>query len=78
MIDKAKTHDINALLGYRAQAPHAIKAHPEDDHLMPFYVALGAADENYDARVLNDSYEFGNLAMTALRFYDQGDIATAA
>lgn len=78
MIDRTLSHSEADLMAYRDEAPFATRAHPEDDHLMPFYVALGAADENYDARVLNDSYEFGNLAMTALRFYDQGDLATAA
>ena len=78
MVDKVKTHDINALLDYRAQAPHAIKAHPEDDHLMPFYVALGAATDGYTPDLIHDSYEFGNLAMTALRFYDQDNAKAAA
>ena len=78
MVDKVKAHDIDALLEYRNRAPHAILAHPEDDHLMPFYVALGAARDDFTAELLHDSYEFGNLAMTALRFYDQGDLKIAA
>lgn len=78
MINKVKSHDIDALLDYRVRAPHARMAHPQDDHLMPFYVALGAASDDFTANLLHDSYEFGNLAMTALRFYDQGEIKTAA
>lgn len=77
MIDKVKARDIDALLSYRAQAPHAVLAHPEDDHLMPFYVALGAASDDFDADLIHDSYEFGNLAMTALRFYDHGEVKAA-
>ncbi|MFH1804470.1 MAG: class III extradiol ring-cleavage dioxygenase [Pseudomonadota bacterium] len=68
MIDHMVARDIDSLLDYRARAPHAVRAHPEDDHLMPFFVALGAADANYDGHILHDSYEFGTLAMTALRF----------
>jgi 4,5-DOPA dioxygenase extradiol len=78
MIDKVKAHDIDALLNYRSLAPHATLAHPEDDHLMPFYVALGAASNGFEPELLHDSYEFGNLAMTALRFYDHGEQKPAA
>ena len=78
MLGKLATRDIDALLDYRAQAPHAALAHPEDDHLMPFYVALGAADEGFMPETLHDSFEFGNLAMTALRFDDPQSIQQAA
>ena len=78
MVEKVKAHDIDALLDYRSLAPHAAMAHPEDDHLMPFYVALGAASDDFEPDLLHDSYEFGNLAMTALRFHDQGDVKSAA
>mgnify|MGYP003115265850 CR=1 FL=1 len=78
MVEKTRTHDIDALLDYRKRAPHAKMAHPEDDHLMPFYVALGAASDGFTPDLIHNSYEFGNLAMTAVRFYDQGAIKTAA
>ncbi len=78
MVEKVKAHDIDALLDYRSLAPHAAMAHPEDDHLMPFYVALGAASDDFEPDLLHDSYEFGNLAMTALRFHDQGSVKSAA
>ena len=70
MVNAASQHDIENLLSYRSKAPHARMAHPYDDHLMPFYVALGAANPHYDCKTLHHSIEFGNLAMTALRFYD--------
>ncbi|MBC07924.1 class III extradiol ring-cleavage dioxygenase [Thalassospira sp.] len=78
MLKKIEAGDIDALLDYRDTAPGAKMAHPEDDHLMPLYVALGAAPEGFAAKVLHNSYEFGNLAMTALRFYDQDELKTAA
>jgi len=37
------TGDTRRLADYRAQAPFARRAHPTDEHLLPFYVALGAA-----------------------------------
>ena len=35
--------DMPALLDYRRLAPAAVRAHPQEDHLLPLYVALGAA-----------------------------------
>ncbi|WP_085592744.1 class III extradiol ring-cleavage dioxygenase [Thalassospira sp. MCCC 1A01428] len=78
MVENTKQHDIDTLLAYRSKAPHARMAHPHDDHLMPFYVALGAADDHYICKTLHHSIEFGNLAMTALRFYDQETSIKAA
>lgn len=37
-----KSGDVPALLDYRQRAPHAARAHPDEDHLLPFYVAMGA------------------------------------
>jgi 4,5-DOPA dioxygenase extradiol len=35
--------DIEALWDYRQRAPHAQRAHPSEDHLLPLFTALGAA-----------------------------------
>lgn len=35
--------DKAALLAYRQQAPHAVRAHPTDEHFATIYFALGAA-----------------------------------
>ena len=35
--------DLPTLLDYRAQAPHASRAHPTDEHFLTVYFALGAA-----------------------------------
>jgi len=37
--------DTAALLDYRRQAPQAARAHPTEEHLLPLFVALGAAGE---------------------------------
>ncbi|PKR53349.1 DODA-type extradiol aromatic ring-opening family dioxygenase [Thalassospira marina] len=78
MVSHTNNHDVEGLLAYRNNAPHARMAHPHDDHLMPFYVALGAADDTYVSKTIHHSVEFGNLAMTALRFYDQETSREAA
>jgi 4,5-DOPA dioxygenase extradiol len=35
--------DVETLLHYRQQAPDGVRAHPTEEHLLPLFVALGAA-----------------------------------
>lgn len=68
------TGDTTRLADYRAQAPYARRAHPTDEHLLPFYVALGAAlgpeDQAGDASVARvaDEVTYGVLAMDTFVF----------
>lgn len=66
--DKAAAGDIDALVDYVAQAPEATRAHPADDHFLPFFVALGAAGEGARGERIHASIEYGALAMDAYRF----------
>lgn len=51
-------HDVAALQHYRRDAPGAIDAHPTDEHLLPLFVALGAAGERFDAqRIFGGVYD---------------------
>ncbi|MDH3195443.1 MAG: dioxygenase [Hyphomicrobiales bacterium] len=59
--------DTDALLDYRRQAPFAVENHPTDEHLMPLFVALGAAREAAAGTRIHESVEFGLLAMDAYR-----------
>lgn len=60
--------DLPALLDYRRQAPYAEWAHPTDEHLLPFYVALGAADEGAPHHGLaGDTWE-GSMITNAFLF----------
>lgn len=60
--------DIPALLDYRRQAPGARQAHPQDDHLLPFFVALGAAGPGPHSRRLHAGIDDFVLAMDTFRF----------
>lgn len=60
--------DRTALLDYRTRAPHAAHAHPTEEHLLPFFVALGAGREGTPGRPLHHSYTYGSLAMDAYAF----------
>jgi len=59
--------DREALLDYRAKAPHAALMHPTDEHWLPFYIAAGAGGLA-GARRLHDDVTYGSLAMDAYAF----------
>jgi 4,5-DOPA dioxygenase extradiol len=59
--------DWPALFEYRAQAPHAVLMHPTDEHLLPFFVAAGAAG-GAGGRRIHASLTFGDLGMDAYGF----------
>ena len=40
--DAVVARDVEALVDYRRLAPHAIRAHPTEEHYLPLLVALGA------------------------------------
>ena len=56
------------LLGYRTRAPHAVENHPTEEHLLPLYVALGAAGPGATGRHLHRSSTYGVLRMDAYAF----------
>jgi 4,5-DOPA dioxygenase extradiol len=60
--------DVEALLDYRRQAPFAERAHPTDEHLLPLYVALGAAGAKARAERIDAGIDLGFLAMDIYRF----------
>jgi 4,5-DOPA dioxygenase extradiol len=57
-----------ALLDYRNRAPFAVRNHPTYEHLLPLYVAMGAAGETPKAQRLHGSYQYGVLAMDMYAF----------
>ncbi|KAI0559057.1 dioxygenase [Gracilaria domingensis] len=63
-----KVCNVDNLLHYRDKAPFAKDNHPTDDHLMPLYVAMGAAGGEFKGRKIHESFDFGILAMDAWEF----------
>ncbi len=66
--DATDRGDLDALLNYRALAPHAEANHPSDEHLLPFFAALGAGPQGKGKR-LHASLDNGVLAMDNYGFW---------
>lgn len=43
MGEKIALNDIDSLINYRTQSQYGLRAHPSEDHILPLFVALGAA-----------------------------------
>ena len=68
MSEKIAKGDLASLADYRAHAPHALQNHPTDEHLLPLFVALGAAEDISQSQHLNPVMTFGMLGMDAWLF----------
>lgn len=58
--------EVEKLINYRRETPTGAMAHPSEDHILPLFVALGAAAVT-DARAtaLHRSFAHGSLSMAA-------------
>ncbi|WP_263262843.1 class III extradiol ring-cleavage dioxygenase [Pseudomonas sp. RIT-PI-S] len=65
MIGKLGAGDLEALLDYRRQAPHAARNHPSDEHLLPLYFAMGAGGR---FGIAHQGFTLGSLGMDIYRF----------
>lgn len=68
---RVEAGDIEGLLEYRTRAPGATEAHPTEEHLLPFYVALGAAGANFSAETVYSGVEHDMLVMDAYAFWPE-------
>lgn len=60
--------DKQALQRWRELAPHATRAHPTPEHLLPLFVAYGAAGEGAAVERFDAGVDSGVLAMDAFVF----------
>ncbi|MFA5170473.1 MAG: class III extradiol ring-cleavage dioxygenase [Sulfuriferula sp.] len=60
---RVAARDVDGLLDYRS-APYGADAHPSEEHFLPFFVALGAADGDISLR-FRPRFTYGALAMDA-------------
>lgn len=67
MKEKLDTNQHDALLRYRTEAPFAVLNHPTEEHILPLFVAMGAAGPT-NVEHLHSSHAYGVLAMDAYAF----------
>ncbi len=67
MRDAVARGDRDALLDWQARAPHAQRAHPTPEHLLPLFWALGGAAGDA-AELFDGGVHYGMLAMDAWSF----------
>ena len=70
LVDVLARGDAGSLLRYRALSPYPERAHPRPDHLMPLFVALGAAGPAATGRVLHQSWARGDMSMAVFELAD--------
>lgn len=68
LADALQSRRTEDLVDYRARAPHAVRNHPTDEHLIPLFVALGAGDPGGKTQRLHSSIDSGVISMDAYRF----------
>jgi 4,5-DOPA dioxygenase extradiol len=66
MADRAAQEGVEDLADYRRLAPGAERAHPTEEHLMPFFVALGAG--GLPAQRMALGFDMGSLGMDCYAF----------
>ncbi|AXQ30014.1 dioxygenase [Solimonas sp. K1W22B-7] len=72
---RLRVGDMEALLDYRRRAPQAARAHPTEEHLLPLFVALGAAGEGARAERRFGGVTHEVLAMDVYQFTEPADVA---
>lgn len=78
MHDALSERRMEDLANYRTLAPFATRNHPTDEHLLPLYVAMGAAGETLTAERLHASATYSVLRMDVYAFRSEGKLAPSA
>jgi 4,5-DOPA dioxygenase extradiol len=66
--DAVMRGDVDALIGYRARAPHAARAHPTEEHYLPLLVAAGASTPDEPRVRIAGGLTYGVLSMDSFGF----------
>lgn len=67
--DRLQAGDMQGLLNYRHEAPHAVRAHPSDEHFLPIFFALGAAGDALRPEYLSREVMYSMLSMDAFALH---------
>ncbi|MDO4236696.1 class III extradiol ring-cleavage dioxygenase [Pseudomonas sp.] len=65
IVEKLEINDETTLHDYRREAPHAVRSHPSEEHLLPLFFAQGAGKL---FSVTHQGFTMGALGMDIYRF----------
>ncbi|KKB43786.1 hypothetical protein [Bacillus thermotolerans] len=67
---RVNSWDLDSLFQYDSLAPLASSAVPPygNEHFIPLFYAMGAADDERTAALLHRSYRYGNLSHSVWQF----------
>ena len=66
LVEVSPAERVSRLLDWEA-APAARKAYPQEDHLLPLMVAVGAAGDDEATRVYHEDDFFGGISVSSYR-----------
>jgi 4,5-DOPA dioxygenase extradiol len=66
IVERVEKGALDELLDYRRLAPAASRSHPTEEHMEPFFVALGAG--GFPARRVELGFDYGSLGMDSYVF----------
>jgi 4,5-DOPA dioxygenase extradiol len=55
--------DLASLVEYRRLAPHALRAHPTEEHFLPLLMAMGASEAADQVHIVQGGTTYGVLSM---------------
>jgi len=67
-LSQMRAGNLEALLDYRQAAPHAVRNHPSDEHLLSLFFAMGAADDWTQLVHLDSGSTYHSLRMDSFSF----------
>lgn len=65
VITAVRANAVPAVVRYRAEAPHAERAHPSEEHFLPLLIAMGAQLDGDSATLIDGGIEHGMLSMAS-------------
>jgi len=68
LIDKVEKQDLEALYHFESLAPHAKRAIPRNEHIVPLFIAMGSGQKNAAPELLHRSYDYGTLSYISVEF----------
>ncbi|MGQ0800691.1 MAG: DODA-type extradiol aromatic ring-opening family dioxygenase, partial [Pseudomarimonas sp.] len=66
--DAVARGDTQSLVDYRKLAPHAVRAHPTEEHFLPLLVAVGASIAGEPRCLVEGGMTYGVLSMDSFGF----------